>query len=1115
VVDVLPGAHPFRELESALLTVAVEPPPSLQDELLSDDLGLVRAADRVLPDPDAELVIVVDQFEEVFTVMAEDRERLHLLASLRAAALEPESRVRVVVTLRADFFDEPLSIHGFGDLMAARTEAIPPMSPEELERAIVAPADRSGLAIEPRLLAAMIADVVDRPGALPLLQYALTELAERRADGVLTLESYRRIGSVSGALARRAEQVFEAMNDPARDASRQMFLRLVTLGEGSEDTRRRVRRSDLMPLADASVMAGVIDTFGRHRLLSFDRDPSTREPTVEIAHEALLAVWTRLRTWIEEARDDIRTLHQLSTAASEWVAAEEDESYLLHGTRLEQVSAWADATTIGFSPTDETYLRASIARRNEERLREQARKDREVATQRRSTNRLRTLVAVFAVAALVAGSLTGIALTQSRRAQHESRMATAHELAAAAVANLGIDPERSMLLALQAVRTTRSIDGTVLRDAEEALHRAIEESRVALRLNVSAAELEFSPDGSRLATAGNPEAAAGSATEVEKKAFVWDVATGERLLTLSGHRDHVMDVHFSPDGSRLATGSEDGTAAIWDAETGERLLVLPGHKPGWVFTYFSPDGRRLLTTDMAGAVRLWDARSGELDLEFSGPTAICGAVFSPDGSLVAGGACRVVTGNTGFVWDARTGNRVLTLKGHSQEILDVAFSPDGTLMATASLDGTAKLWNARNGRELQTLTGHGGWVLGIDFTPDGRSLATAGIDGTARLWDVDTGRQVLVLSGHTGLIGDVDVSPHGTMLATGGSDGTVRVWDISPEGTREQATIAVQSAVQSLAYSPDGEWLATTSDDGNARLWDASTGRIARTFSGASASYKVAFAPDGQTLVTSGVFGPAILWDVASGEVRRILRGAKGYLGGVAFSPDGDLVAVGLGETNIGSGRVLLWDASTGRRVGTLGELEPPGQDELVDIAFSGDGAMLAAASLDGEARVWDLASGKRRLTLPVRGLVTSVAFSPDGKLLATAGSDGTVRVWDVSTGAEVHTLAGHLGAVLSVAFSPDGRRLATAGFDNTARLWDVSTGREVLVLTGHTLGLTEVAFSPDGTRLATSSNDETVRVYVLPIQKLIDLARSRLTRGWTESECQQYLHADWCPSVS
>ena len=557
------------------------------------------------------------------------------------------------------------------------------MSPEELERAIVAPADRAGLAVEPRLLAAMIADVVDRPGALPLLQYALTELAERRADGVLTLEGYRRVGGVSGALARRAEQLFEAMDDTGRDACRQMFLRLVTLGEGSDDMRRRVRRSELTPLAREPVIAGVIDTFGRHRLLSFDRDPSTREPTVEIAHEAVLAVWARLRSWIDEARDDIRMERQLSIAAGEWMAADEDESFLLRGTRLEQISTWADVTTIGLSPTDQTFLRASSSRRNADLLREQTRRDREVATQRRSTNRLRTLVSVFAVAAIVAGSLTVIALSQRGRAERESRIATAHELAAAAVANLGTDPERSILLALEAARTTRSVDGTVLRDAEEALHSAgPKDSHHHRGIGVSAAELEFSPDGSRLATAGNPAATAGSVRVSETKAFVWDAATGELLLTLSGHRDQVTDVHFSPDGSRIATGSGDTTAAIWDAETGERLLELRGHEPGPLFTYFGPDGTRLLTTDTAGALRLWD-REPEESSSASLRQTICGAVFSPDGSFVAGGECPapgntdfVAPANAGFVWDASTGERVLTLRGHSKRIEGCRLQPE-------------------------------------------------------------------------------------------------------------------------------------------------------------------------------------------------------------------------------------------------------------------------------------------------------------------------------------------------------------------------------------------------------------------------------------------------------
>ncbi|MGH3051682.1 MAG: protein kinase domain-containing protein, partial [Gaiellaceae bacterium] len=455
VIDVVPGPHPMREIETALLGIAVEPPPSLMDVLERDPLGLLRAAHDVLPDPHAELLVVVDQLEEVFTLVDDEDERAHVLASLRAAALEPGSRVRVVATLRADFYDEPLMVRGFGDLLAARTEAITPMSLEELERAIVGPADGSGLTIEPTLLAAIVADVVDRPSALPLLQFALTEIAEHHDGGVLRLGIYRQIGGAFGALARRAERIFEGLNAPGREACRQLFLRLVTLGEGGEDTRRRVRRSELVPLADAGAMDGVIETFGRHRLLSFDRDSGSREPTVEIAHEALVGAWSRLRGWIDEARDDLRILNRLAVSADEWRASGGDPSFLLRGARLGHTEEWAASTTVAMSTEDGAFLDESIRQRDEDRAAEQARLGRERALERRSVRRLRGLVAVFAAAGLAAASLTVVATNQSGRAEHEARIATAHELAAAAVANLGADPERSILLALEAVRTTR------------------------------------------------------------------------------------------------------------------------------------------------------------------------------------------------------------------------------------------------------------------------------------------------------------------------------------------------------------------------------------------------------------------------------------------------------------------------------------------------------------------------------------------------------------------------------------------------------------------------------------------------------------------------------------
>jgi serine/threonine protein kinase/ABC-type glycerol-3-phosphate transport system substrate-binding protein len=477
VIDVLPGLHPFREIETALMSVAVEPPPSLMEELERDELGIVRAVDRVLLDPEAELVIVLDQLEEVFTMIEDDSERARFLASIEAAALQPNSRVRMIATLRADFYDAPLSVPGFGDLLAARTEAVTPMTPEELERAIVAPADQAGLVVEPRLLAEMIADVADRPGALPLLQYALTELAERAEGRTLTLDSYRRIGRVSGALARRAEQLFEAMSEQARDACRQLFLRLVTLGEGVEDTRRRVRRSELATLADPQTMEAVIETYGRHRLLSFDRDPDTREPTVEIAHEALLREWARLRAWIDDVREHLRQRARISSATTEWAQADRSQDYLMSGIRLAHAEEATQDGAIRLTDDEREFLDASVGHRDAEAAAERMRQARELGLERRARTRLTGLVAVLAVGLLVAASLTAVAVNRSREAQRRTVETIVGALTSTSVASLDSDPKVSLLLALNAidaVPTGEPVPAATI----EALHWAMQESGI-------------------------------------------------------------------------------------------------------------------------------------------------------------------------------------------------------------------------------------------------------------------------------------------------------------------------------------------------------------------------------------------------------------------------------------------------------------------------------------------------------------------------------------------------------------------------------------------------------------------------------------------------------------
>jgi DNA-binding SARP family transcriptional activator/tRNA A-37 threonylcarbamoyl transferase component Bud32 len=358
VVELQPGAHPFEELEAALLRIAVNPPSSLLRQLERDEHGLRWAAERVLPASDAELLVVVDQFEELFTLVEDEAQRARFLAALHAAATDPGSRVRVLLTLRADFYDRPLAYPGFGELLGARTQALTPLSAAELEQAVREPAERVGVALEPGLAAEMVAEVQDQPGTLPLLQYALTELFERRQQATLTLGAYREIGGVAGALARRAEALYQGLDPAGRAAARQLFLRLLAVGEeGAEDTRRRVLRAELAALeVGGPAIAAVIEAYGRHRLLAFDRDPLTRGPTVEVAHEALLREWGRLRGWVESAREDLRTHRRLAAAATEWAAADQDPSFLLRGGHLQQLQAWTTTSSLTLTGPERHYL---------------------------------------------------------------------------------------------------------------------------------------------------------------------------------------------------------------------------------------------------------------------------------------------------------------------------------------------------------------------------------------------------------------------------------------------------------------------------------------------------------------------------------------------------------------------------------------------------------------------------------------------------------------------------------------------------------------------------------------------------------------------------------------
>jgi class 3 adenylate cyclase/dipeptidyl aminopeptidase/acylaminoacyl peptidase len=720
IVEMFPGTRALEGLESALLRSTPDAPSSVMEQLERDEHGLHHAILRLLPSDATELVLVIDQFEEVFTLVEDEDARTHFLNSIEAAVTDPHSRLRVVATLRADFYDRPLLYRGFAELFRSRVEAVIPLSAEELERAISGPAERVDVSLEPGLVAAMLHDIADEPGALPLMEYALTELFERRDGRVLTVPSYREIGGVSGALGRRAEELYDALKGEAKEAARQLFLRLVALGEGSEDTRRRATRSEIASLdVDRASMTNAIDVFGAARLLSFDRDAATGRPTIELAHEAILTAWPRLHRWIDAAREELRTERRVAAAAREWVESDRDLSFLLSGSRLDQADSWRSTSGIAITPEEREYLDASLEQRDRTREEERARQAHEEELERRSFRRLRALVAVLAVASVIALGLTLFATRQSSRRGVEERTATARALAAASVANLDVDPERSILLALEAIDETRSVDGNVIPEAEEALHDSVIASRIVLTQEDQGGTLDWSPAG--VFVTEGPE----NTGEVDLR----DVTTGARVRSWVGHENSdVNDVQFSNDGSMLATGGDDGFLKIWDPETGDEIASVRGRAGAWGPS-FDADGRHVAAAwSDEGVVRVAEASTGRLVRTFEDlDTYVLDTALSPDGSLLA-----LANGDTDSVsvLDVRGGDLVFELPRHDGSVFAVSWSPDGRWIATASTDSSVRIWDASTGTLQERLVGHTGVVNTVDWSPDSRRVAGAPASST-------------------------------------------------------------------------------------------------------------------------------------------------------------------------------------------------------------------------------------------------------------------------------------------------------------------------------------------------------------------------------------------------
>jgi WD40 repeat protein/serine/threonine protein kinase len=1114
IAEMTPGVSPFDELTQAFASISTTELPNLRDFIAKPDSGGLNALLKlILPTRTSELLLVIDQFEEAFT-QGNDSERTLFLNALQDAVTALDSRLRVIVTLRADFYDRPLMVQNFSQLMQQRTEVVIPLTADELERAITAPARQVKVFFQQGLSALIVSEVNEQPGVLPMLQYALTELFERREGALLTLRAYQDIGGVLGALARRAEEIYTQLNGDEREATRQLFLRLVTLGEGTEDTRRRALQSEIIAASETpAVMQAVIESFGNYRLLTYDRDPITRTPTVEVAHEALIREWQRLREWLDESREDIRLQRLLSNATNEWQEANRDPSFLLRGGRLIQFEEWAKTSAIAISQQERDYLSASIAERERQEARERERQRNELELERRAKQRARLIIAILSVAFVGGILLSVFAFNQSQVAQTQANIANTQVAIAATAQQEAVLQAGTAVSAQGEAQAQADIANTQVVIVALAQQEALDQAATATNAQGQAqAQADIANTQVAIAATARQDAVLQASTAVSAQGEAQaqaDIANTQVAIAATARQDAVLQASTAVSAQGEAQAQADiANTQVAIAATARQDAVLQAS------TAVSAQGEAQAQADIANTqvaiaataqqdtlnqanianTQVAIAATARQDAVLQASTAVSAQseaqrqAQASQSLALAANASQLQTSNSALALAlALEANNVPNPSLQAQRVLlSVVYNAPrrflnngvgindavsaGALLYTANADGSISIWNMSSGEQEALLKDQQtDAIRALALSPDGRLLASGSTNGTITLWDTETRQMVSTLSGHNGSVNSLAFNPtNRNQLASGGSDASTLLWNVTNGRLTRTLTSESRNAVNSVAYSPNGTSLLIISDDAM-RLFSFANNAFLDFENSPSRVRAGVFSPDGTRILISGSASSSTpqLWDVARRRLLRNLSAHDAPVNSVLFSPTGEQVLSVSDDFT-----AILSDADTGDELRRFAAHN----NRVTQAIFADDGLGVFTVSTSGEIYQWDTTQASETRTFARQtNAITSIGrvlYSPNGRYIISAVDDGTVLIWEGTSEQPMTRSFGRTSIPQTrLVLSPE------ATDDNLLAFWGATDVRLVNLTTGDTLRtfavdesrafVESIAVSPDGKTMA------------------------------------------------